>query len=411
MTNGSQRIVHHGFDTIEVAFQGFLPPSVRRILALLQGRAREQGQAQLATIGEGNLECHVFGAGLGSANHNYTWRIQSASGLIWAWIDSQDIEQWNGRVKIGAETLLALGYRGAVAQVRKELAQLGAVVKALSIGRADYCMDFLAPEFRLSLERLVCHHRMRGDTMSPEARALADANNIGVRYTARRCNSIRLGHVSLLQLAIYSKSKEARDKQKDFWWEAWKLDKSDTNNIVWRVEIRAGKELLRDRYNIRTFEDLEKKIGDVYAEALRKVRLLADDEDERTDKNVTRARLDELWKLARETIDGELAWAQIGAQPDRVKFLVKERAIKNAAQSLIGAAYSWLTLTGAPAEWVQLNPGVLAARIHTLVKETIDDDPEKAQASMADKRDRYHFVAPQLRRSMWPGGMVGDLDA
>jgi hypothetical protein len=109
MSTPLPRIVHQGFDTIEVAFQGILPPSVRRVLSILKERARERGEAVLAQLGDGALECHVFATGLGTGNHNYTWRFKSALGLIWAWNDSDDIEAWNGRVKAGAEILLTFG--------------------------------------------------------------------------------------------------------------------------------------------------------------------------------------------------------------------------------------------------------------------------------------------------------------
>lgn len=392
MSQPLPRIVHQGFDTIEVAFQGILPPSVRRVLAILKERARERGEAVLAQLGDGGLECHVFGTGLGTGNHNYTWRLQSASGLIWAWNDSDDIELWNGRVKAGAEILLTLGYAATRDQIWRELAQLGAMVPQHSIGRADYCIDFLAPDFSLTLERVVCHYKMKEGQHAPEARELAKADNVYTNFSSRRCQSLRLGSVSLLQLAVYNKRREVIQQGKDFWWEAWKLDKTDARAIVWRVEVRAGKELLRDRYNIRTFADLENSVGDVYAEALRRVRLLAEDA---SDKNVTRAPLDPLWKAARAAIGDGLADNHSGLCPHRARFLVRERATRNAANAIIGGALSWLAIGGVSKSNLLDSLRVVSGTIRAMVEQTISRDPDKYAEALADRVDRYHFIAPR----------------
>ncbi len=65
---------------------------------------------------------------------------------------------------------------------------------------------------------------------------------------------------------------------------AWGLNKNDKPN-VYRVELRAAKNELKQKWGITTFADFEAGIGDVYTHAAKKVRYLADCQ---TDSNISK---------------------------------------------------------------------------------------------------------------------------
>ena len=51
------------------------------------------------------------------------------------------------------------------------------------------------------------------------------------------------------------------------------LDPADREgSAVWRIELRAGKEHLKDRWRLRSWADLHDRLGDVMAAALDAVR-------------------------------------------------------------------------------------------------------------------------------------------
>lgn len=390
MTNSSPRLVHDGFDTVEVAFQGFVLPSVRRVLTLMKDRAKERGEAVLALLGDAGLEAHVFGTGLGTGNHTYTWRLQSASGLIWAWNDNDDIEQWNGRVKAGAELCLTHTIEELEALIYRELRQL-AVVKAHSISRVDYCMDFVAPEFKPRIERVSCHWKLRGDKHAPDVRELANGNNVMVRYSGRDQNSIRLGKQGRMQIACYNKRKEVIEQGKDFWFDVWKLDKDDAKSVVWRVELRAGRAILRDTWQLNTFGDLKAKAGDVFALMMQRVKLIAED---CADTNATRARVDPLWKAAREVIAGGLNRGRRAVSPERIQYVVRERRERSAINSMIGGAITWLSLQGISPDDLRDTLRTVSGNIRVMVEEKISRDPDRYVNALAARLERSRFVAP-----------------
>ena len=45
-----------------------------------------------------------------------------------------------------------------------------------------------------------------------------------------------------------------------------------TASPIWRIEIRAGKDLLKDGWHIRRWPELEAQFGEVMAEALESIR-------------------------------------------------------------------------------------------------------------------------------------------
>ncbi len=95
------------------------------------------------------------------------------------------------------------------------------------------------------------------------------------------------------QIIVYDKRGAAIAQRKLFWFKIWKIDPADPIAQIYRVEVRAGKKELKDRWGVRTFDDVDRIIGDVVRRALDEVRYVAPSQ---SDSNVTRQRLDPLWQ-------------------------------------------------------------------------------------------------------------------
>ncbi len=129
--------------------------------------------------------------------------------------------------------------------------------RQVSIGRTGFCVDILAPEFELTPENFVIHsHTNRADHLTPEDHTRS--NGKSWRFT-----SVTVGKMPGRQVTIYDKRLEVTDKRKPIWWELWNanlnseglppLDPKDrSESQIWRVEVRAGKRIMKDRWGITT---------------------------------------------------------------------------------------------------------------------------------------------------------------
>jgi hypothetical protein len=143
---------------------------------------------------------------------------------------------------------------------------------------------------------------MRGFTLDPACFVMHSHTDrkdrlafdeMGIGGKAGRVTSVTVGHMPRRQVIVYDKRAEVVQKHKVHWWEIWNADrrarglpeldpKDRESSRVWRVEVRAGKEHLKDRWNIRTWADLDSKVGDVFAAVLRAVRYAEPNADTNT---------------------------------------------------------------------------------------------------------------------------------
>lgn len=137
------------------------------------------------------------------------------------------------------------------------------------------------------------------------------------------------------QVIVYDKRKAAIEQRAYYWFKVWEIDPKDTTKNIWRVELRAGKKELKDKWNIRTFTDLENAIGDVFNDAIEKVRYL---DDFQTDGNVTRQRMHPLWKAATECLSKKLIDYRSGLVPGHVREVIREHVIETYVQQIVGNA-------------------------------------------------------------------------
>lgn len=151
------------------------------------------------------------------------------------------------------------------------------------LSRVDFAMDFHSPRF--SAEQLP--GLVAGNL------ALTAGVKAGIVFTSKKNETITIGmHRAGVQIQIYDKGKELVDKPGKEWmydvWEAvnyysgddqthYKVPVDDDGKKrardVWRVEIRLGKEFLKER-NIRTWEEFWPVHCELFSEALMRRRMV-----------------------------------------------------------------------------------------------------------------------------------------
>ncbi|MZR30235.1 hypothetical protein [Sneathiella litorea] len=325
--------LYAGFDTIEVAFLGALPIETLEVFREAKQEAAKLQERQLVTIGPGNVTGHIASHGL---TGGYAFLFDTGpTGDLWSFKDSADPSKWNIAVKPHASALACHSYQETKNRLLDTLKAMGCRFGTESIRRVDFAMDFLMPEtFELNHMQFVTHHRSK---VSPyfEEKKEQDPNIPSLVFQGRCIGSVTIGKMPGRQMIVYNKRKAAIEQRAYYWFNVWEVDQKDTTKNIWRVELRAGKKELKDKWNIRTFLDLENSIGDVFNDAIEKVRYLGDFQ---TDGNVTRQRMHPLWVAATECLSRKLTDYRAGLVPGQVREVFRKQQAETYIQQISGNA-------------------------------------------------------------------------
>jgi hypothetical protein len=194
------------------------------------------------------------------------------------------------------------------------------------------------------------------------------------------------------QVIVYDKRAEVITKHKVGWWEIWNaarsrlqlppLDAADSaESRVWRVELRAGKHHLKDRWNIRTWPDLHDRFGDMIAAAIRAIRHA----QPTTDSNRSRWPESGLWRKVREESEADLFEMRNWANPDLVKRVQKDAHDRLLAGQMAGLLTTRAALRGVSA--ADLCSFAVAAGNEMAIE--IGRAPHRFGRKLAHARDRY----------------------
>lgn len=115
---------------------------------------------------------------------------------------------------------------------------------------------------------------------------------------------------------------------------------------VWRVEIRAGKSHLKDQWNLRSWADLDVRLGDLATAAIIAVRHTT------PNKDTNRSRWPEsfLWKIVTQEIRNDLFEMRNFAPADTVKRVHKEAHLRLLARQSMGLFITRAALSGISAQ-------------------------------------------------------------
>ena len=293
-------LLHAGFDTLEAAFHGRWSDRTLKQLEQAKFVAQERMGPVETEIGQAILHVEPTG-GLGG--YSFTMDTGPDGFKVWAKRGRGGGLDWSAKVKVRPGCFLRLKTLAAVEAEMLDLMRALGWQRSLSpegrfeaISRVDFALDFDAEGFQPDPYAVSTKAATRG------------REEIDHTSQRRRCTYLRVGSVARRQIAIYNKSHEARAKRNFFWFDVWGLDRKDDRD-VWRIETRAGKEILKED-GIRTFADMHRRLKALFQDSLVRVRLV-----ELSDANISRCPDLPIWTAARANLAAALR-GLLAASPD-----------------------------------------------------------------------------------------------
>ena len=380
-------IVHQGFDTLALSIQANISQELFDALDTERETAEANRSNVPFTYGGAEFDLLPHGG------NGYRFILKGGPlEVTWFFKKPNTRDPWGIRISVGSTLLATQGLGYARAYIDKTLERLGVRFEnhQVSIARVDFCVDVLAPAFELNPENFVIHsHSNRGDYLTHED----DRRSNG---KSGRFTSVTVGKMPGRQVIIYDKRREVIDKNKPIWWDIWNanlerdgmpsLDPTDAvTSRVWRIEVRAGKDLLKDRWQIRTWSQLDALFGDVVAEAFEKVRYCTPTED----ANRARWPNHEIWDLAAVTVGDDLMEMRSFVDPTGVKEVHRQEHIHLILAQVIGSATTLAALEGVTdEEFVDY-----MEHMGTRLAMSVEADKEQALRKLSEAKARYRFVA------------------
>ncbi len=396
-------VVHRGFDTLALAIKANISSILFDFLDAELNVAVEERREVLITYAGVNFLLSPHGGS------GYRFILKGGpDGATWFFKKPNAKDPWGIRLSFGSFFMATHGLGAAKAHVDFITGKLGIRFGPddISISRADYCVDILAPDFELIPDHFVMHSAAgRRDHITQEETA--------VHGKSGRVTSVTIGGTRNRQVIIYDKRAEVIARGKSHWWDIWNHTiltcKSAQNTVfselpeflspnpefprenrVWRVEFRAGKDLLKDRWGIRTWEQFFALFGDLCREAGEVVRYA---EPEGGDLNRARWPNHPLWEIVCAEMNSDLTEMRSGADPNPMKEVQREEHIGMIFRNLLGSSITLGALHDTDVDGLEGMFDQLAANMTSEVK----SDPERAAKQLQVAKDRYVFIEKPKR--------------
>lgn len=311
VSDGYASLIGHNWDTVQEAFKVRIPAALAERL--------EKGKQAALDRHEGQ------GAGFQFAGQQFQIWSGGSQGNKWV-IENDDIQihfrteketcKWPVSVRYRAAGLWEYGFQAlkdqAVWLLEQECVPLCDDGETLEdwchISTAHYAFDFYSPKFSdemwlKSIRNNVC---------------LTSGVKMGIVGTSQTDETITIGmNRAGVQVQVYDKGKEITEISGKTWmFKVWEREgyfppAEKKAKDVWRVEIRFGKEFLRDR-NIIAFKNLQEKIKPLLAEALMRRRIVQP--PEKWNKHKERWGFHPLWAAVYHESGGAGEYVPIGRQ-------------------------------------------------------------------------------------------------
>lgn len=378
------RLLYSGFDQFDIAFQGAPSPDVLEQLRRAKEQARENGQPALVSIGPQQVAMLVSENG---KRGGYAFSCDTGpTGAHWWFKDNNSQSEWNIFVTVHSQALLCSSLVEVMGGLRETLAKMECRVGRESVNRVDYAMDFLAANFELRPELFVCHPRTK--LRVHWSKKAGDEDQPSAVLSGRICESVTIGKMPGRQIIVYDKRRDSLVKKKLFWFRVWGLDPEDSSLRIWRIEVRAGKEHLKERWNLRSFDQVFAHIGDVYAKSLEDIRYVLPGQ---SDTNVSRLRIHPIWTQATETASHAFAKHQVGLTPEEVREMDRQKYEAIYFQQVMGNAAGLAAARG-------IDDSSLDEELLTCIVDELNRRLKYRDASfwrsLKRARERFHFQSP-----------------
>ena len=308
-------ILHSGFDGLKFTIQTDISPELREKLVFAKQYAKRNNGDCIIQFGSIALSVTKKG-GRGFTAHT------GDLGAVWLFQDPEDFIPNNPGITVDfrAFGLATGGLEGAEKHFREcmEAFEIRYVETQLRVTRADFAVDFLAPWFEPDRESLIVPP---GTTVTE----YVDENITVTVSNGSRVVGLRAGAIANRQIAIYDKRAEVIQKKKMGWLTIWNaaLKAKDRPSIdltdrltsqVWRFEMRLGSKQLRNKFEMRSWQDVSETIGDAFADSLKRMRYCIPT----SDANRARWPTHELWRQFDDVISNGLLKHRAGVLPSDV---------------------------------------------------------------------------------------------
>lgn len=305
------RLLAQGWDTVQEAMALKPLPAFVTTLEERQEKARQIGDSLEGSVPL-ELGNEVFQVSAVGARGGFRWRLENDDLLILIGSPKRD---WT----ISVRYLSAGLWEHGLGALRERVAScLGGHTKRygangdsndwVRTSRCDWCFDFYSPAFTEEFVSSIATNVVAHSSVKKHEHFGIDAWSCGVKG-----ETLTIGKITGVQLQLYNKAKEITDMSGKTWmWDVWVagLDgewvwSDDKVRDVYRLEVRFGKDFLKDR-NIRRPSDVNEHLRELVNEALHNRRLTTGPPSAGVDtqaKNRQRWPMHPLWVLASREFD------------------------------------------------------------------------------------------------------------
>lgn len=341
-------LIRMGFDGLDISY----PLTISEELAdkMRSGKeVAEGGNGERGSFLHNGVRMEVAATG---ARGGYAYRCDSGfggpQGEIWFFKKPTGrADEWGVRVSCRALPLALHGLAKTRARIEDTLKRLGLdyVPGTESIGRVDVACDVFAPDLILD----------RAHFVAPASSRVQEISESLVQVTGRsgRVESVTIGKNPQRQVVVYDKRAEVIATGKRWWWPIWwdalearglpLVDHRDRKSgSVWRVEIRAFKRHLKDKWQVTTWGHLRERLPDILHHALCDVRFVTPTND----SNRGRWPDHPLWLLAYEAFMQDMEDLNSMVDPKVIEGLLFEDRDEMLRKQIAGCLLSRAALHG-----------------------------------------------------------------
>lgn len=395
-------VLHRGFDTLALSIQANIGPELFEYLDAQKAIAEDEARDLLVRYRGMQFLLKPYGG------HGYRFLLDGGpDGASWAFKKPNARDKWGIRLTFGSFFLATHGLGAAKAHCERVLERLDIRFGPddVSISRADFCVDVLANGFVLHPDQMVMHSATgRRDHLTHE--------DMSVNGKSGWASSVTAGSITNRQVIIYNKRAEVIAHGKSHWWDIWNHtlrsgigntnapytlhkghvpgpltpDKTQAaQNQVWRVEFRAGKTLLKDRWGIRTWQQFFDQFGDLCRSSGERVRYT---EPDANDTNRSRWPNHPLWEVVCAEMNDDLTEMRSGADPNPMKEVHRTEHVASLLKQVTGTCITMAALEG----WEHTELPAAFNSIAERMTDAVNDNPERAAKQLQDAKDRYVFM-------------------
>lgn len=381
-------VIRSGFDKLELSLNVAVPEELCAHLASAKAEAEEMAKqdqsARCGTLYNGeDLIVRPNGAAGGYAYSVETFNLEAN----WFLRKSTSASGWGVRVAVRAMPLVLNG----IAWVKDELERtanafgLNIPPNGVSISRIDYAVDCLAPGFSFDPNQFVVHSASNTTRHMPP-------DEMDVSGKCWKASSMRVGGITNKQIGIYDKLREVKQTRNFGMFEIWDavrhaqgarplIYRGEDADEIWRVELRAGKDYLKGRWDVTGWGSLFDQITDIFKDMLLSMRYTEPSQD------INRSRWPKhaLWEMVYD----EVAENAMRHVPSVSRERLVEASLADKLQwfenNMLGNAISHAALSGKHGDQVERHLEELAQKL----KQQNRNHRVPADVRMAAVRRRY----------------------